>query len=107
MAEKHIVDEIGDVEFVAEMFAVFGVRRATELFGYCILIGATGKELPTEIVAVLGNIGVSKSAVYRALADVKKFVRHLEQKHGRTMSMREVLAEIAEISSSPIGESVL
>jgi hypothetical protein len=107
MAGKHILDEVGQFEFLSEMLAVFGPRRTTELFGYCIVMGATGKVLPSEIVAALVVLGFSKSGVYRALADVRRFVGHLEQKHGRMIPMEQIFIEIGEIGASHNREGVL
>lgn len=94
MAEKTAVEELSDFQFLKKLLAFFGVRRATEIFGYAVVMGATGKVLPSEIVHALVRVGFTRSAVYRALADISRFVVEIERERGRTMSMSEVLAEI-------------
>ena len=100
MAEKTAIDELGDLEFLRKMLDRFGGRRATELFGYAVAVGATRKTMPADIVNALVKIGFTRSAVYRALADFRSFAMELEQERGRTMSMSEVLAEINAASVS-------
>ena len=94
MAEKSVVDELTDLEFFREMMKFFGVRRATEIFGFAVVMGASGKTLPSEIVHALVKVGFTRSGVYRALTDIKRFVQKLEHDRGRTVPMDEILAEI-------------
>jgi len=107
MADKTAVEELGDLEFVGKMIKFFGTKRAVELFGYALVMGASGRTLPSELVAFLVGVGFSKSGVYRALADIKRFVREVEREGGHTMSMPEVFAEINAAGVSRLRESVV
>ena len=95
MAEKTAIDELGDLEFFRKMLKFFGARRAAEVFGYAFAAAASGQQLPSEIVAALVSVGFSKSGVYRALADIKRFAMQMEEERGHTMLMSEVLSEIS------------
>lgn len=107
MAEKTAVEEMGDLEFFKKMLAFFGAARAAEVFGYAVVMGASGKILPSEIVAALVGVGFSKSGVYRALTDINRFARDVERERGRTMPMSEVFAEISSAGASHNREHVL
>jgi hypothetical protein len=79
----HPLDTIGDVELLREMVKFFGPKRLTELLGWGVL-GAllsfpqTAKDFRRELEAR----GLSKTAMYRALADMREFGLHLEQRVG-------------------------
>lgn len=107
MAEKTAVEELGDFEFFKKMIKFFGAKRAAEIFGYAVVMGASHKELPSELVAVLVGVGFSKSGVYRAMADIKRFAMKMEQERGRTMPMSEVFAEISATGASHRREVVI
>lgn len=107
MAEKTAVEELSDLEFFSKMLGFFGVKRAVEIFGYAAIIGASRKELPSEIVAALVAFGFSRAGVYRALADINRFAREVEQERGLTMSMGEVIAEINSADTSRKRDIVL
>jgi hypothetical protein len=79
----HPLDTIGDVELLREMVAFFGPKRFTGLLGWAVLASllsfpSTAKEFRRE----LQERGLSKTSMYRALADVRDFGIYLEQRAG-------------------------
>jgi hypothetical protein len=109
MADKDIFDDVGPVEMYAEMLDEFGTRTAVEMVGWCVLIGAVVREGEgqPELVERLKRLGISKSAVYRAIANLKQLKARIEKKRGRPMSVSEVIQQVASASPSLLGESVV
>lgn len=100
MAEKDVVDTYGPVELYSEMVAEFGARHSVSLVGWMILFGATGRETRAGMVERLVASGLSRSAVYRAAADIGRFRERLEKKRGRDVTVQEMAEEAKKVDLS-------
>jgi hypothetical protein len=100
MKQGRDVDDVGGVEVMAELFSLFGTRRAVELIGWVVVWGVTGQindlnSLREDMEAR----GLSKATAYRALVDFRKLREYLERKCDRVFSVAEVLATVKAAAS--------
>jgi hypothetical protein len=72
----------------------FGGRRATELIGWAILLGAAGIENGPKLRHALKEAGYSQSAFYRALADFRAFGEFVEQEKGYRPTVHDVVERL-------------
>jgi hypothetical protein len=89
-----ILERMGPVDFLSLMSKRFGGRRATELIGWTLLLSAAGLENGPKLRHALDQAGYSESAMYRALADLRKFGEFLEQEYHQKMSVEELVRRI-------------
>jgi hypothetical protein len=89
-----IIEKMGPVEFLSLLSKRFGGRRATELIGWAILMGAAGIENGPKLRHALDQAGYSESAFYRALADWRKFAEHVEDVYKTKYSVQELIKKI-------------
>jgi len=64
-------DDMGDVEFVRELFAFFGMRRGAAILGYCTGWAMTGVRGPADLTEG------EQRTWYRVTADLRRFRDHL------------------------------
>ncbi len=81
--EKNVIDTYGPPEFFAEVVKEFGASHSVAFVGWMVLFGATGGDTRADMVARLVGAGLSKSAVYRAAADIQRLIVRLYGKRGR------------------------
>jgi hypothetical protein len=101
MEKKSAVDEMSDVEFARALVLHFGGKRMTELTGWVILFGLSGFKSGSEMRAHLEARGLSKSAMYRALADLKEFGDAMDAERAVSMSGQEVARRFARTLAVP------
>jgi hypothetical protein len=86
------IDNVGDLEFLSAVIGLFGTQRAVELAGWAVWWGMTGEIDNVKAARErLQEQGLSRSAVYRALADFKRLRDHLEEKEQNEISNGEFL----------------
>jgi hypothetical protein len=102
METKSVLDDMGGLDLTGEMVRYFGGKRATELIGWALLFGLSGFKTGGEMRAYLEAKGLSKSAMYRALADLKKFADDLDAEQGVKTAGQEVARKIARLVTVPI-----
>jgi hypothetical protein len=91
MEKKRDVDDVGGVETVAELFNLFGTRRAVALIGWSTWWGVSGVTDLKELRLSLEARGLSYASAYRATADFRKFREYLESKEKREFSVLEAV----------------
>jgi hypothetical protein len=89
------IDKVGDLELLSTMIEMFGTRRTMELAGWAIRWGLSGeidnlKELRERLEAQ----GLSRRAVYRALADFRLLRERLEATERREITNIELLRRL-------------
>lgn len=90
----------GFLEMVADMKEVFASQRAMEMFAWMVAFGATGGHDHAEMVRRLVAAGFSKSPVYAASADIKKFQSHLKQKwNGKEPTRQQLIKKVMLMGS--------
>jgi hypothetical protein len=97
--EKDVIDTYGAWEFFAEMKNCLGVRRMTEITGWCILFGLTNAKSRIEARDILIKHGISIAAVYRATQDIEKFRAYLEEKRRQEVTVSDVFEDIRKFSA--------
>lgn len=97
MAQKSVIDTYGPVEFFGELWAEFGSQRATEMVTWMMMFGATHGRSHSQMVDRLLTLGFSKSSVYRASADIKRYVKRLYAKRGAPLP-EDFIDDVAELS---------
>jgi hypothetical protein len=81
-----------DAEVFAEAVRLFGGERAIGLTGWAVWWAMTGDIDNLKAVRErLQEQGLSRSAVYRALADFKRLRDHLEEKEHKKITNSELL----------------
>jgi hypothetical protein len=86
------VSNVGDLELLGAVIELFSAQRAVELAGWAVWWGMTGEIDNLKAVRErLQEKGLSRSSVYRALADFKKLRHHLEEKEQNKVSNGELL----------------
>ena len=105
------IGDVGDWELFTEFFRFFRHERAIQLIGWTVLWGVTGRvDDLAGLRRELEARGLSKSAVYRAAADFRRFREHLEALEHRPVSMAYLLRRLAaSISATPpiVGNGVI
>jgi len=86
---------MGSVQFLSLLTKCFPSRRATELIGWAVLLGAAGIENGPKLRHALDQAGYSESAFYRALADLRKFGEFVEREYHQKMTVVEVVRKIS------------
>jgi hypothetical protein len=102
METKSVLDEMSGPEMIAAMVDRFGGKRTTEIIGWVILFGLSGFKTGSEMRAYLEARGLSKSAMYRALADLKQFSDALDADRGVKTAGQEVARKVARLVVVPI-----
>lgn len=105
---RRIIDEIGTVELMTELFKFFGTYRALQLVGWATLWGIQGVQNSPEFREKLKERGVSRSVVYRASMDLRRFKDWVEFRVGHPVTMEELLEDLKEVGkegASPVPES--
>jgi hypothetical protein len=70
---------VGDAEFFTALITLFGPERSIGLAGWAVWWGMTGEIDNLKAVRErLQEQGLSRTAVYRALADFRRLREHLE-----------------------------
>jgi hypothetical protein len=90
-----LIGKMGAVEFLSLLTKCFPPRRATELIGWAVLLGAAGIENGPKLRHALDQAGYSESAFYRALADFRKFGEFVEERYHAKMSVVELVRKIS------------
>ncbi len=68
--------DLTPMAFVREFLELFGSRRGMELVGFSVLYRMAGYPRPGDL-GRRGFYGLTKSSVYRAFADLRRFRLHL------------------------------
>ncbi len=89
-----ILERMPTVEFLSLLSRFCGGGRATQLIGWAVLLGAAGLENGPKLRHALDQAGYSESAMYRAVADLRKFGEFLEQEYHQKMSVQELVRRI-------------
>lgn len=87
----------GFLEMVLDMRKVFPPQRGMEMFTWMLAFGAAGGKTHGEMVQRLLNLGFTKTPVYQASKDIKKFQAFLMEKWGREVSREDLAKKISEI----------
>jgi hypothetical protein len=83
---------VGDAEFFSALMTLFGAERAIGLAGWAVWWGMTGEIDNLKAVRErLQAEGLSRTAVYRALADFRRLREHLEATEQRQVSNADLL----------------
>lgn len=90
----HILEGMGSMEFLGLFKQCFGVRRATELIGWAILMDVAGIENGPKIRHVLEQAGYNDSSMYRAMADFRKFGEFIEERYHEKMTVEQLVVRI-------------
>lgn len=86
------VNNVGDLELLGAVIELFGTQRAVELGGWALWWGMTGEIDNLKAVRErLQEQGLSRSSVYRALADFKRLREHLEAREKNKLSNGDLL----------------
>ncbi len=101
MEKKSAINEMSDVEFFRALVNYFGAKRMTELTGWVMLFGLSGFKSGSEMRAHLEARGLSKSSMYRALADLKEFGDAMGAGQGVNISGQEVARTFARVLAAP------
>ncbi len=82
--------ELTSLRFAQEFVNCFPSRRAFELIGFCVLYRLAGYPSAREVRSGRTVLPFSKSSVYRALADLRRFRHHLvEQGYTHPITLAE------------------
>lgn len=73
------IEQIPDLEFFGEFVRFFGAERALQLTGWAFTFALVGVWEPRKLHDQLRDRGMTRSAIYRALADFRRFAAHLRQ----------------------------
>jgi hypothetical protein len=92
------LETIGDIELISEMLKHFGGERFAAIIGWATIAGiiseVTHKGDPAALRKEMEARGMTTSAIYRALVDLRKFGELLDnqppKKHDLSMSMRVI-----------------
>jgi hypothetical protein len=83
-AVEHPIDALSDVDLFRELVAFFGGQRVVELVGWAFLSGLVSQFVaggdPVALRGQLEDRGLTRSSLYRALRDLRRFGEHIEQK---------------------------
>jgi hypothetical protein len=83
---------VGDAEFFTALITLFGAERSVGLAGWAVWWGMTGEIDNLKAVRErLQDQGLSRSAVYRALADFRRLRDYLEEKEQNIISNKDLL----------------
>jgi hypothetical protein len=103
-ATKRDIDSVSDAEIFQEAVALFGPKRFLELLGWCIVSGIVSEFVADGSPAVLRRQmearGFTSSAIYRALADLRRLGEHIEgrpypvQDHRPTLRVMDRLSKV-------------
>jgi hypothetical protein len=96
METKRNIDELSDLEIFTELFRFFRAERAIQLIGWGVLFGVANVDAKA-MREKLEQQGLSKSSTYRALADFRRFVEHLQEKQNRPLKLVEVIQRLATL----------
>ena len=88
---ERIIDTMSHWQFMREAIAYFGPKRVTELAGWAVIWGLTRTENGPELRQKLREQGLSRSAIYRASMDFRKFGEELERKYGGAVDTTDVV----------------
>jgi hypothetical protein len=92
------IDDIPADEFFIELIKFFGPERAMALMGWSISLALLGVYDPPKIRKELEQKGLTKSSMYRALADFRRFGEHLEQQNYTAVDLKSLCLRIASLS---------
>jgi hypothetical protein len=101
METKSVLDEMSGAEMVGAMLDHWGGKRTTQIIGWVVLFGLSGFRTGTEMRAYLAARGLSKSAMYRALADLKEFSDALDADRGVKTTGADVARKVARVVMLP------
>ncbi len=111
---KFAVADLNEWDFFAAFTSFFGLRRATEIMGMCLLwqganiIGLADLPTLSTFVAEATDRGISKSATYRAMADLRRFADFFEPlREGVPLSelIALILSSPASLKREPVLQS--
>jgi hypothetical protein len=91
MEKKRDIDRVGGLEIWTELFKMFGPKRAAELVGWAVVWQLTGVSDLKAMREDLESRGLSQATAYKAAADVRRFVRRLEDTAGCSFSPVEAI----------------
>lgn len=94
------IDDIPADEFFIEMVKFFGPERAMALMGWCLSFALIGVYDPPKIRKEFEQKGLTKSAMYRALADMRRFGEHMEQQNYTAVTLKSICLRVASLSES-------
>jgi hypothetical protein len=89
------IEDIPADEFFIEFVKFFGPERAMALIGWCLSFSLIGVYDPPKIRKELETKGCTKSSLYRALADLRRFGEHLESQEYTAVDLRSISQCIA------------
>jgi hypothetical protein len=96
------IDDIPDGELFTEFVAFFGGERAMALLGWCATLALFGVWDPPAARKALEEKGLTKSAMYRALADLRRFGAYMEQKQSSPVTLQGLCVRLASFSRSSL-----
>lgn len=91
------IDDISGDEFFIEFIKFFGPERAMALMGWCLSFTFIGVYDPPKIRRQFEQKGLTKSALYRALADLRRFGEHLEAQNYTPVSLKSICLRVAAL----------
>ncbi len=91
-----LIEGMPPMQFLGLIKKRFGVRRATELIGWAILMGAAGIENGPKVRHALEEVGYNDSAMYRAMADLRKLGEFVEQEYHAKMTVQQLVVKIGD-----------
>lgn len=77
--KKHPLDEMSELEVFAKLVEFFGSQRTAELLGWAFIGALVNWDNPAELRRQLEERGMTKSGLYRAMSDFRRFGEHIEQ----------------------------
>lgn len=90
--------QLNDLEFLAELLAFFGVSRASQLLGWAMIWGLTGRDRDlTAFRLELQEKGLGRSAAYVALSDYKRFADHIRTLEGTPVETERVVERLGQL----------
>lgn len=92
------IDEIPDAELFTEFVAFFGGERAMALLGWCAALALVGVWDPPAARKALEEKGLTKSAMYRAMADLRRFGAYMEQTQSSPLTLRDLCVRLVSLS---------
>lgn len=103
---KNSSREISDGQFLAELLTFFPSERVLQLLGWALVLVAAGVDDPRAARLKLEAQGLTKSSIYRALADLRRFGEYLETKEGEYLTMPALCRRVVSAVGSEKSYSV-
>lgn len=92
------IDDIPDSELFTEFVAFFGGERAMGLLGWCAVFAFFTAWDPPAVRKAIEDKGLTKSAMYRALTDLRRFGAYMEQKESTPVTLQGLCLRLSSLS---------